>query len=113
MNTNIAQPRTETSRASLAKPDQILEGLRTLSARQRPGECFSAQQVASACGVHKRSIQYIEQRALLKVTQRLASNRGLLSEIFSGAKVNEVFAGIVRDPYARPSRRKAEKEVAS
>lgn len=93
-------PRVETpGPRRRGKAEQILEGCRRLSSRQKPGQSFSLREIASECGVDARAIQFIEQKALYHVAQKLAAHRGLLADIFDGAKVTEVFAGLRKDPY--------------
>jgi hypothetical protein len=54
-----------------AKGDQIDEALLRLIKTRKPGQTFSQDEIAQACGCHRRNIQFIEKRAIYKFTRRL------------------------------------------
>ena len=54
-----------------AKGDQIDEALAQLMQTRKPGQTFSQDEIAQACGCHRRNIQFIEKRAIYKFTRRL------------------------------------------
>lgn len=53
------------------KGQQIDDGLERLMQSRRPGQTFSQDEIAAACGCHRRNIQFIEKRAIYKFTRRL------------------------------------------
>ena len=54
-----------------AKGYQIDEALAQLIKTRKPGQTFSQDEIAKACGCHRRNIQFIEKRAIYKFTRRL------------------------------------------
>lgn len=53
------------------KNGQFMAGTARLLAERQPGQTFSQEQIADACGVHKRTIQYIEAKALRSLARGL------------------------------------------
>lgn len=49
------------------QPDKILRGLRRLQKRAKPGETFTHEAIAKACGVTENSIRTIETRAITRL----------------------------------------------
>jgi hypothetical protein len=63
--------------------DPIVLGLRRMSERQRPGQCFTAAEIARELHVDEGTVRYTERQALAKVAQRLRADEGeLLNELF-------------------------------
>lgn len=56
-------------------PDKILAGLKSLQSRTSPGQAYSAEKIAQACGVSKRAIIVIEQRAIRRLKMKIVGNR--------------------------------------
>lgn len=63
---------------------KIVDGLRRLSAQQKPGETLTTHEIAAECGVTERAIAQIEQQAKARVFRILLrkQHRSMLREIF-------------------------------
>jgi len=68
---------------------QVIDGLRRLSARQKPGEEFSAETIAKECGVSVQAIDQIEQKAMSSCSRllRQPAHRAMLREFFPKSKL--------------------------
>lgn len=55
---------------------QMLPGLRELCERQKPGQTFTRNAIAKACGVHRETVRNVERAALKNLRQRLAAKFG-------------------------------------
>ena len=62
-----AESRHGHARMSLETARAIDAGLAALKAVQEPGQCFTQQEIADACGVTHQAIALIERRALRKL----------------------------------------------
>jgi hypothetical protein len=73
--------------------DPIVLGLRRMSERQRPGQCFTAAEIARELHVDEGTVRYTERQALAKVAQRLRADEGeLLNELFGACPAAAVTA---------------------
>lgn len=85
MNTTIVHPGFKAE-----KNQQIMDGTARLFAERKPGQTFTHQEIADACGVHRRAIQIIERKAFYKVACRL---REKMPELFIDELGNDTEIG--------------------
>lgn len=88
-----------TTALSDSPAQRLLDGTARLLARRRPGETFSSVAIAEECGVHHRTIQNIERKAIYRMAHGL---RRALPELFtdrlSDASIKALFARLSPDP---------------
>lgn len=87
------------------KNDQILAGLRRLAEKQRHGQAFSQTEVAAACGITRKAVYEIENRAICNFTKRLAQIcPDAVAEAMHGRPIREIFTLHGSDPlkFRRP-----------
>lgn len=97
------------ARNGQAKTEQIIAGCKALQASSPAGKCHTPAEIASACGVHRRCIAFIERRALNKLALKLSEQVGLLEEVFGHRPQHPAFSPAGRDIYhsGRPAVRPA------
>lgn len=110
MNTKLVLSTLPTSLGfKAARKEQILAGYRRLSDRQRPGQVFSYEEIATECGVTRRAVMFDCRNALHKFATRLhASSPGIFEEMLGGKRTTQdLFAGLLRadDRTGRPTGR--------
>ena len=84
-----------------AKPDQILAGLIALESTRKRGQTFSFREIAAACGVNHRAIQFIANKAMYKVAVGLRKQCPELFEEQLGSKqaVQKFFSRLSPNAY--------------
>lgn len=81
------------------KNDQIIAGLRRLAENQQHGRPYTQAEVADACGVTRKAIYEIENRALHNFTKRLAQIcPDAVAEAMHGRPIREIFTLQGSDP---------------
>jgi len=82
--------------------DRFSAGTAKLLAERRPGQTFSAQEIADACGVHKRTVQYIEAKALRNFARGLqALCPDVINDEMSAGKREGFLRTLNTSPYDR------------
>jgi hypothetical protein len=92
---------------SPTRNNDVMAGTARLLARRALGETFSCEAIARECGVHKRTIQNTESRALYKVAHRLKTiYPGAIEHLLGGTVPMEEFFKVlsprIKGPTGRP-----------
>ena len=59
------------SATTLARQERVLQGLRSLSAQQAPGQSFNNRTIAAVCGIDERAAEDMFRAALRKAGRAL------------------------------------------
>ena len=87
------------------KNDQIIAGLRRLAEKQKHGQAYTQAEAAAACGITRKAIYEIENRAICSFTKRLVQIcPDAVAEAMHGRPIREIFSLQGPDPlkFRRP-----------
>jgi hypothetical protein len=66
------------SPATIARQERVLNGLRSLSARQKPGQSFNNRTIAKVCGIDERAAEDMFRSALRQAGRALVCRHATL-----------------------------------